>query len=109
MNIRISIDRRLDRSLWALGAQPISESGLYALPSCDKNGLPDVSFNVGGRSLPIAPRDYVLKLDLSDKCITAFGACIYSNWFIGQPLIGPTTITFDVKTGKVGLGNVKNN
>lgn len=91
-----------------LGAQAIGKTGLYALPSCETNGLPDVSIKVSGRSFAIKPRDYVLKLDNSNKCVSAFAASrIYSGWFIGQPLIGSTMITFDVESGKIGLGNVK--
>lgn len=72
--------------------------------------MPDITLNIAGKKFPLAPQDYVLRVNIfgSEQCIIGFMGIdlpprVGSLWILGDVFLGPYHSVYDLGKSRVGF------
>lgn len=104
MDVAQVINQRLNATYDTAG-------GIFYLPNCELNDLPDIVLEISGREYPLKPDQYIVRdvgEDGQTVCISGISGGDVSFWILGDVFIGPYYTVFDFGNRRIGFAQTKN-
>ncbi|KAH8271426.1 hypothetical protein KR018_009787 [Drosophila ironensis] len=88
-----------------LAIMPGESKGIEYILNCRRNALPHIQLIIGGKPFYLAPKDYLIEVELEFKiiCITAFVPVNLDFWVLGDIFLRRYYTVFDATGKRIGL------
>lgn len=102
-NTIIGPNNEVNQLQTAIGARKHLKTGQYLIDCSIVSSLPTVNFILNGKIFPLNGKDYVVRFNEQDVCISGFIGSKVSSWILGNIFNKRYYTTFDLGNNRIGF------